>query len=79
MGAPYRESARQAQEPPRSTGTLAVSLLPSVVLIALGIGARVTLREEQGSSLELGVLVVIVALIYVAVIRMDLEGRRRRR
>ncbi|MGD0523582.1 MAG: hypothetical protein ABSE49_00490 [Polyangiaceae bacterium] len=76
MGAPYRESARTLPEPPRSGRTLFISLVPSVVLIAIGLGARVTLREEEGSQWELGVLVALVAIVYFAVIRMDLEGRR---
>jgi hypothetical protein len=76
MGAPYRESARTLQEPPRSGRTLFISLLPSVVLIAIGLAARVTLRDEEGSQWELGALVTLVAIVYVAVIRMDLEGRK---
>lgn len=76
MGAPYRESARTLREPPRSGRTLLISLLPSVVLIAIGLAARVTLRDEEGSQWELGVLVTFVAIVYVAVIRMDLEGRK---
>jgi hypothetical protein len=76
MGAPYRESARTLPEPPRSGRTLLISLLPSVVLIAIGLAARVTLRDEEGSQWELGALVTLVAIVYVAVIRMDLEGRK---
>jgi hypothetical protein len=76
MGAPYRESARTFEERPRSGRTLFISLLPSVILIAIGLAARVTLREEEGSQWELGALVTLVAIVYVAVIRMDLEGRK---
>ncbi|HEY3822494.1 MAG TPA: hypothetical protein VGL81_35260 [Polyangiaceae bacterium] len=74
MGAPYREPARESPgEPPRTWGVLILSLLPGLVLMAVGLGARMTLRYP-GSLWEQGVFVAVVAVVYVAVIRMHLKG-----
>jgi hypothetical protein len=75
MGAPYREPARESpREPPRTGRALVLSLLPGFVLMGVGLGARVTLREP-GSLWENGFFVVLVALVYIAVIRMHLQGQ----
>jgi hypothetical protein len=79
MGAPYREPARESpQEPARTGRALVLSLLPGFVLMGVGLGARVTLREP-GSLWENGFFVVLVGVIYVAVIRMHLQGQGEQR
>ncbi len=78
MGAPYREPARESPREPARTGrALVLSLLPGFVLMGVGLGARVTLREP-GSLWENGFFFVVVVLIYVAVIRMHLQGQGER-
>ncbi|HEX3343680.1 MAG TPA: hypothetical protein VHS09_03865 [Polyangiaceae bacterium] len=75
MGAPYREPARETPTHPQTRGALLLSLLPGFVIMGVGLAARTTLREP-GSLWENGFFVVVVAVVYVAVIRMHLQGER---